>query len=77
VNERYAKYYVRVHASNRNAEYGKPVTVIAQSRGEAVTRAIDLGWSGHRRDARVTFDRVEDIDPRECPHVTNTPEGTK
>jgi hypothetical protein len=68
--ERYAKYHVRVHASNRDVEYGTPVEVIAASRTEAVSRAIDIGWSGYRRDARVTFIRVEDIDPRECPYVT-------
>jgi hypothetical protein len=71
MTERYAKFHVRVHASNRNAEYGKPVVVVARSQSEAVSRAIDLGWTGYRRDARVTVDRIEDIDPRECPHVVD------
>jgi hypothetical protein len=69
-DERYARFRVRVHASNQHAGLGQPVTVIAKTRAEAVTRAIDLGWSGRREDARVTFDRVEDLDPRQCPHVT-------
>lgn len=68
--ERYAKYHVRVHASNRHAGYGTPVTVIARSRAEAVERAVEIGWNGRPRDARVTFDRIEDLDPRECPHLT-------
>jgi hypothetical protein len=59
-DERMARYFTRVHASNRHAGYGVPVEVLASSRGEAVVRAISLGWSGHRDDARVTIDRIVD-----------------
>lgn len=48
------RYRVKVHASNRNSDYGVPVEVYASSQPEAVVRAIDVGWSGNRRDARVT-----------------------
>lgn len=58
---RYAKFHVRVYASNRRPETGVPVIVIAQTRAEAISRAIDLGWAGQRLDARVYFDQIEDI----------------
>ncbi len=76
MTERLAKFHVRVHASNRHAGYGRPYTVIAATRQEAVNRAVDLGWGGHPSDARVTIDRIEDIDPRECPHATESPDHT-
>lgn len=60
---RLARYVTRVHASNRHAGYGVDIEVLAATRQEAITRAIDLGWGGDefsRRDARVTIDRVED-----------------
>lgn len=68
--ERLAKFHVLVHARNLNSDYGSPLTIIAATRQDAVNRAVDLGWSGHPRDAVVTIQRIEDIDPRECPHVT-------
>lgn len=52
------RYEVRVHASNRHAGYGTPVAVYADTKRAAVSRAIDVGWNGHRRDARVTIDRI-------------------
>lgn len=48
------RYRVKVHASNRNSDYGVPVEVYATSRREAVDRAIEVGWAGQIRDARVT-----------------------
>lgn len=66
---RLAKFHVIVHASNRHAGLGERLTIIAATRQQAVERAIELGWSGHKSDARVTFRSVEDIDPRECPHA--------
>jgi hypothetical protein len=71
MTDRYARFHIRVYARNRRPETGEPVAVIAQTRREAVSRAIDLGWNGHRDDARVYVDRIEDIDPRECSHLTN------
>lgn len=59
-DERQARYFTRVHASNRHAGYGVPVEVLASTREEAVSRAISLGWSGRREDARVTIDKVVD-----------------
>lgn len=76
MSERLAKFHVVVHAKNLHAGYGEPLTVIARTRGEAVTRAVDLGWSGRRADARVTFVRIEDVDPRECPCLPTDSEGT-
>jgi hypothetical protein len=48
------RYETRVHASNRHAGLGTPVTVYANTRREAVDRAIEVGWAGAVRDARVT-----------------------
>lgn len=73
--ERLSKYTTKVGASNLNSSYAKPVVVYAASRSEAVSRAIDIGWGGHRRDASVWILKVEDIDPRECPHVTALDKG--
>lgn len=73
---RLAKFYVIVHASNRHPGYGEPLTVIAASRKDAVNRAVALGWSGNPRDARVTMNRIEDIDPRICP-CSGQPEKEK
>lgn len=66
------RYRVKVHASNRNADYGVPVEVYATSRREAVDRAIDVGWAGQRRDVRVT---VLDI-KQEC-HMPTTSTTTE
>lgn len=71
---RLAKFEVIVHASNRNTDYGEPLTIIAATRQEAVNRAVDLGWSGRSSDARVAIRSVEDIDPRQCPCATKTTE---
>jgi hypothetical protein len=70
VAEQLAKYSTLVYPSNRHSGYGKPVTVYAASTQEAINRAVDIGWNGDARDARVKIQSVEDIDPRECPHVT-------
>lgn len=72
--ERLARFHVIVYPSNRHAGFGEPLTVIAATRQEAVDRAVELGWSGFPRDARVKVRSVEDIDPRECPHVTGREE---
>lgn len=65
------RYRTKVHAHNRNSDYGIPVDVFATSKREAVDRAIDLGWAGDRRDALVTVLSVEQI------HVASlTPEET-
>lgn len=66
MSERLARFHVIVHASNRHVGLGKPLTVIAATRRDAVHRAVALGWSGNSRDARVTIQNIEDIDPREC-----------
>lgn len=58
---RLARYFTRVHAENRHAGYGVPIVVLAATRREAVSRAIDLGWNGERRWAQVTIDRVDDL----------------
>ena len=78
MSDRIAKYTTVVYPRNRHAEYGKPVVVFAGSRQEAVNRAVDIGWAGFSEDARVLIQRVEDVDPRECPqpHVSET-EATK
>jgi len=55
------RYKTKVHASNRNADYGLPVTVYASSRVEAIDRAIAVGWAGPTRDARVTLLSVEQV----------------
>lgn len=52
------RYDTRVHARNRNADYGTPVVVYATSKQDAVNKAVAVGWSGYRSDARVTVDRV-------------------
>ncbi len=52
------RYDVRVHARNLNATYGFRVSVYADSRQEAVDKAVAIGWNGHGRDARVTVDLV-------------------
>lgn len=74
--ERLAKFHLVVHASNRHAGLGRPLTIIAATRQDAVARAIALGWSGHPSDARVTIQLIEDIDPRECPCTTTPTEET-
>lgn len=75
MSERLSKYTTLVYPMNRHSGYGKPVVVIAASRQEAINRAVDIGWSGRDSDARVLVKSVEDIDPRECPHVTQSTEG--
>lgn len=67
--ERYAKYFCTVYARNLHAGYGKPVEVFATTPQGAVNRAVDIGWNGRDENARVRIDRVEDLDPRECPHA--------
>lgn len=52
------RYETKVHARNRNSDYGIPVTVYATSKQDAVNKAVAVGWSGHERDARVTVMRV-------------------
>jgi hypothetical protein len=52
------RYETRVHAKNRHAGLGIPVTVYADSKQDAVDRAIAVGWNGHVSDARVTVDKV-------------------
>lgn len=74
--ERLARFHTRVHARNLHAGYGSPVVVMAAVRQEAVNRAIALGWNGDPRNAAVTIDKVEDVDPRECPCNPTTTEGT-
>lgn len=74
--ERLAKFHVLVHARNRNSDYGSPLTIIAATRQDAVNRAVELGWSGHPRDAVVTIQRVEDVDPRECPRAATPTKET-
>lgn len=63
ISDRLAKYKTLVHASNLNSEYGTPVTVLAPSWQEAVNRAVDIGWGGNSRDARVMVLSVEDVLP--------------
>ena len=55
------RYECSVHASNRHAGLGIPVTVFATSKQEAVHRAIAVGWAGPIRDARVTVRKVEQV----------------
>lgn len=62
-DERYARYFTKVHAINRNSDYGIPVEVIATNRHEAHRRAVAIGWSGYPEHARVTVLRVEDLPP--------------
>lgn len=61
MSENLARYETKVHARNRNSDYGIPVTVYAKDRQAAVSRAIEIGWSGLRADARVTVIRVDDV----------------
>ena len=70
MSDRMAKYNTIVYPMNRHSGYGKPVTVYAETRQAAINRAVDIGWSGRDSDARVLIKSVEDIDPRECPHLT-------
>ena len=63
ISDRQAKYKTLVHARNRNSDYGIPVDVYAPNWQEAVNRAVDIGWSGNSRDARVTILSVEDVPP--------------
>lgn len=58
-----ARYETKVHASNRNSDYGIPVTVYAENRRAAVKRAIAIGWSGYADQAQVTVLRVEEVAP--------------
>lgn len=67
--ERYSKYSMLIGPSNLNSDYAKPVTVYATSRSEAISRGVEIGFSGRSHDARVWIRNVEDLDPRECPHV--------
>ncbi len=69
MSERMAKYNTLVYPMNRHSGYGKPVAVYATSPQGAINRAVDIGWNGRDSDARVKIVSVEDIDPRECPHV--------
>lgn len=69
MTERMAKYNTVVYPMNRHSGYGKAVTVYASSPQRAINRAVDIGWNGRDSDARVRIESVEDIDPRECPHV--------
>ena len=56
-----SRYFARVHAMNRHAGYGVPVEVLAASRTEAISRAIDVGWGDFQRYyARVTIDKIVD-----------------
>lgn len=64
---RFAEFKINVCPNNRNWEYGRAVTVMAATRAEAITRAIDLGWGGRRGDVKVSVLSVKDLDPRECP----------
>lgn len=64
MTERMAKYNTLVYPSNRHSGYGKPVAVYATSAQCAINRAVDIGWGGNGRDARVKIVSVEDIDPR-------------
>lgn len=59
-DKRRARYECRVHARNRHAGYGTPVSVLATSTQDAVNRAVAIGWSGRPKDARVTIDSVHD-----------------
>lgn len=63
ISDRLAKYKTLVHARSRNSDYGIPVSVYAPNRQAAVDRAVDIGWSGHGRDAQVTVLSVEDVLP--------------
>ena len=78
MSERLAKYTTIVYPRNRHTGYGKTVVVFASSSQDAINRAVDIGWAGQDSDARVLIQRVEDVDPRECPqpHVSET-EATK
>lgn len=58
-----ARYHVKVHARNRHAGLGIPVTVYADNRRQATRRAIEIGWSGEPRDAVVTVLSVDDMPP--------------
>lgn len=73
------RYECRVHASNRHAGYGTPVSVIAATRPEAVSKALDVGWSGFRGHGRVTIDKVTDevvaIPAKVSTPPASTPEG--
>lgn len=55
------RYTCTVYASNRHAGLGVPVIVFAENQQEAVARAIDVGWRGHRSDARVLVRKVEQV----------------
>lgn len=76
MSDRLAKYSTIVYPMNRHSGYGKPVTVFASSPQEAINRAVEIGWGGRDEHARVLIKAVEDIDPRECPHVAPIPEGS-
>lgn len=54
-------YECIVHASNRHASYGHPVTVFASNVQEAINRAVAIGWHGNPRDAHVLVKKVEDV----------------
>lgn len=58
-----AEYKTKVHARNRNSDYGIPVTVYAENRQEAINKAVDIGWNGYRRDALVTVLSVQEVKP--------------
>lgn len=58
-----ARYETLVFAVNRNSENGTPVTVYAENRREAMSRAKEIGWNGNHQDANARVLKVEELHP--------------
>lgn len=54
-----ARYVFKVGPKNRHSEYARPVTVLADSYGEAEDKALVL--SGWGRNGKTWFIRVDEV----------------
>lgn len=53
------KYETRIYSRDTDSSYGVPVAVYAESKQEAITEALRVGWRGNITDALVTVTCVE------------------
>lgn len=58
-----AKYNTIVYPMNRHKGYGIPVVVYADTKQEAINKAVNIGWAGRSSDARVSVESVEEVAP--------------